>query len=355
LYCIGDVGSVYILQYNISTNQYTLLGSSTSIGGPEGVTQVDNAAAEFYTIDENKYEIRKYTYDSNFSNITKSKTWNLLLSPSPMTDTGNTGPEGIAFVPDSYLQKIGFISSVTGVATCSKKGMGGLMFIAHQDGGYIWVFDVNPNVKNDFAYVGKYKTNRSESCDLAFDRSTGLLYILHNVGDNYLEVTDLSTSMVSGEYQLKTEKEFYIPNPSGSKNVEGFAISPKYPQNSSHGAWLCRDVSDATETIDALSWFYPFAAEGKDIGTDVPAIKKQAEDYSIFPNPIKDIVTVISFQSDTKLYLVQIYSTIGQLLMVKDNLNFPATINMKHLKSGTYLMKISSENEVKAIKTMIVE
>ncbi|MEI7503483.1 MAG: T9SS type A sorting domain-containing protein [Paludibacter sp.] len=353
LYCIGDGGAIYILQYNIITNQYTILGSNTSIGGPEGITQVNNAANEFYTIDENNYEIRKYTYDNNFSSITKSKKWNILLLPSPMTDTGNTGPEGIAFVPDSYLQKKGFVSSVTGLATNSAKGMGGLIFIAHQDGGYIWVFDVNPNVNNDFAYVGKYKTNRSESCDLAFDRSTGLLYVLHNIDDNYLEVTDLTTSIVSGEYKMKTVKEYFIPNPSGSNNIEGLAISPKYPLNTSYGAWLCRDVSNAPETADALSWFYPFTAEGSDIRTEVPDIINAVDDYSIFPNPIHDELTVSSFQSDAKLYSVQVCSTIGKLLVEKDNINFPVTINLKHLKSGIYLLKILSNNELKAIKTLI--
>jgi len=83
-----------------------------------------------------------------------------------------------------------------------------LIFIAHQDGGYVWVFDVNPAVTNDFAYVGKYKTNETESCDAAFDRSTGLLYILHNTGDNYLEVTDMTTTLVSGEYKFATKKNF---------------------------------------------------------------------------------------------------------------------------------------------------
>ncbi len=109
LYCVGDGGSLYILQYNKATGQYTLIGLATSIGAPEGITQVNNLANEFYTIDEGSYEISKYTHNYNFSNFTKANTWNLLKSPSPMTDTGNDGPEGIAFVPDWYLQKIGFM------------------------------------------------------------------------------------------------------------------------------------------------------------------------------------------------------------------------------------------------------
>ncbi|MEI2422326.1 hypothetical protein V6O07_18745, partial [Arthrospira platensis SPKY2] len=98
------------------------------------------------------------------------------------------GPEGISFVPDNWLQTSGFVSSQTGQPYTSTKGMGGLMFIAHQDGGFVWVFDINPNQTNDFLYVGKYKTSRTESCGLSFDSSTGMLYILHNVGDNFLEV-----------------------------------------------------------------------------------------------------------------------------------------------------------------------
>jgi hypothetical protein len=103
----------------------------------------------------------------------------------------------------------------------SVKGLGGLFFVAHQDEGYVWVFDVNPNSNNDFAYVGKYQTNHTESCDLAFDRSTGLLYILHNIiGNNRLEVTNLSTSLNGSSRKFIPLNDYQITNPTGNNEGE---------------------------------------------------------------------------------------------------------------------------------------
>jgi hypothetical protein len=352
LYTIGDKGYFYVLQYNKTTNAFTLIGSNSSMNGPEGVTMVNDSVNEFYTIDENSYQIRKYTHNADFSNIILSKYWYLLQSPSPMPDTGNTGPEGICFVPDKYLNRVGFISSVSGKAYTSTKGMGGLIFIAHQDGGYVWVFDVNPKVTNDFAYVGKYKTNETESCDAAFDRSTGLLYILHNTGDNYLEVTDMTTTLVSGAYKFVPEKEFLIPNPTGSVNVEGFALSPKYPTATNMGAWLCRDVKLA-DNADAVRWFTTFAAEGTDIRTDAPKVIKQTDEFNVFPNPVRKEFKLTYTGNEATEYSVQMYSSLGQLVLEKNHLIFPETIQVSTLKNGFYILKISPDKGFKTLITII--
>jgi len=352
LYAVGDGGFAYILQYNSTTGNYSLLGTADGIGGPEGITQVNKSANEFYTVDENSYEIRKYTHDSNFTSFTKSKTWNLLQSPSPMTNTDNTGPEGIAFVPDSYLQKISFVSSVTGSPCLSTKGMGGLIFIAHQNGGYVWVFDINPNVTNDFAYVGKYKTNRTESCDLAFDNSTGLLYVLHNLDDNYLEVTDLKTTIVSGEYKLNKVNEYFIPNPaSGSTNIEGFAISAKYPESTSMGAWLCRDVSKTAEMADAIRWFSPFAAEGNDIRTGFGSGLVNEDVFSI--KMLNGFLCIDCTNQEIQKFSVRIYSIAGQVLLEKNSLISSINLNIESLQKGSYIVRINTDNNFAIQKKII--
>jgi hypothetical protein len=267
LYTISNIGQLKVLQYNSGTNNFSLIAANSVSGGPEGITQVNLNANEFYDIDENNYLIRKYTHPSDFSTLTLAKSWNILAAPSPMTNTGNTGPEGITFIPDSFLSAIGFISQSTGSLYTSVKGMGGLIFIAHQDQGYIWVFDLNPNVSNDFAYVGKYQTNKTESCDLAFDQTTGLLYILHNISGNSLEATNLTTTTVSGSIKkFVTKAEYAISNPSGTNvNIEGFAISRRCPDSTNMSAWLCRDVSGSEALSyqqDCLRWFKPFTAPG---------------------------------------------------------------------------------------------
>lgn len=265
LYAVQDDGNMRILQLDTTANTFSLIAHIKSLGGPEGVTQVDNNKNEFWTIDEKTCEIRRYTHDEAFSSVTLANKWNLKAPPSNMTVSGSEGPEGIEFVPDSYLKAIGFISSETKSTYLSTKGMHGLIFIAHQMKGYIWVYDINPSKNDDFAFVGKYKTDQNESCDLSFDRSTGLLYILHNIGHNSLEVTDLSTESVLGNYKFVRKLEYAVPNPSGSINIEGFAIAPKFASVIPGNVWLCRDI-DKTEKDrdrkDCLRWFKHFAAEG---------------------------------------------------------------------------------------------
>jgi hypothetical protein len=344
LYIVGDAGSVTVLQLNKSSHQFSLMGFAENIGGPEGITQTNNLAEEFYTIDENSYEIRKYMFNSNFNAATKLKSWNLLQSPSPMTNTDNTGPEGIAFVPDWYLQKSGFKSTVSGQIYVSKKGMGGLMFIAHQDEGYVWVFDVNPTVNNDFAYVGKYKTNRSESCDLSFENSTGLLYILHNVSDNYLEVTDLHTSISNSEYKFNIIKEYFIPNPaSGSNNIEGFAISPKFPDVATQNVWLCRDVTKDSEITDAIKGFSPFSGEGTNLQTD---IRLPSTDSNIIIQQYSDkiILKNTNVESLNNRMNVQVYDALGKSVFKKLDTNLPCIITLNNTNSGIYFITISEQN-----------
>lgn len=344
LLSVGDAGYFAALQYNSTTNQFTLLGSVKNLDGPEGITQVNTLGNEFYTIDENAYEIRKYTFNTNFTSISKLNSWNLLIAPSPMTNTDNTGPEGIAFVPDSYLQKTAFISSVSGQVYTSTKGMGGLLFLAHQDGGLVWVYDVNPNVNNDFLFVGKYKTNRSESCDLAFDNSTGLMYILHNIDDNYLEVSNLKSSLYSGEYKFNFIHEYLIPNPSGTANVEGFTLSPKYPQENTLGAWLCRDVTKTSEVADALRWFTPFAADGTNIQTDIFQLKKNSnQNFRLFAD--NNSIKIDEYDSTNNLCNILICNTQGKEALKINNVHLPYLFNINHYNPGIYLVKITSKSE----------
>jgi hypothetical protein len=351
LYCVQGDGRVRVLQWNTAANTFSQLASKAITGGPEGITQANLNANEFYTIDENNYEIRRYSHTASFSTVTLLRHWDLLASPSPMSDTGNTGPEGIVFIPDSFLSSIGFISQQTGLPYTSVKGLGGLFFVAHQDEGYIWVFDVNPNANDDFAYVGKYETNRSESCDLSFDRSTGLMYILHNVADNNkIEVTNLSTIAVGGNARkFVIENEFAVANPGdANENIEGFALMPKCPDDGTVSAWLCRDVeSNEADAIqqDALRWFNPFAADG----TCPPLANNDfnAAALTLYPNPVHDELTVSGIDAAA---VIQIYNSLGQLVLRKEYQNETATVDVSVLGSGIYFLEVSTNVKLEVLK-----
>lgn len=344
LYAVHGDGRLRVLQLNTVTNTFSQIGNKTITGGPEGITQADLAENEFYTIDENNYEIRKYTHTANFSSVTEAKHWNLLQSPSPMTDTGNAGPEGIVFIPDANLSAIGFRSPLDSEPYTSVKGAGGLFFVAHQNGGYVWIFDINPNTNNDFAYVGKIKTKRSESCDLSFDRSTGLLYILHNVGANYLEVSDLAivTDNTQPEPHLHTVNEYFIANPAdGNTNIEGFAIMPKCDATATGSAFLCRDVesNDATAIQqDAIRWFNPYTADGTCIPLTTKLFTSNA-DISVYPNPASG---QIFFSGILKDFDLRLSDALGKTILRKRQ-NRDAPLDVSTLQKGFYFIEVISD------------
>ncbi len=350
LYAVLDTGEVVILQWNSTSNTFTQLARKTISGGPEGITQANLFANEFYTIDENNYEIRRYTHATNFSNLNEYKHWNLLTSPSPMTDTGNTGPEGIVFIPDSFLTAIGFISQQTGQLYTSVKGLGGLFFVAHQEGGYIWVFDINPNTNNDFAYVGKYKTNKSESCDLSFDRSTGLLYILHNIsGNNTLEVTNLATSITNGgNRKFVASSEYNIVNTNDSNdNIEGFALTQKCPEIGNVTAWLCRDVESNENTTlqkDVLKMFDPFTSNGFCAPLQTSNFENE-NSFLVYPNPSNYEISITS--DKIKNATIKLINTLGQLVyQSNNNQNTTFKIDLTNIKSGIYILEINQNQKV---------
>lgn len=340
LYAVQNDGRLRVIQYDVTTNSFASIANKSFDGGPEGITQVNFAANEFYTIDENNYEIRKYTHNGTFSTVTESRHWDLLQAPSPMEDTGNTGPEGLVFVPDSFLVSANFTSPETGQSYVSTKGMGGLMFVSHQDGGYIWVFDVNPNMNNDFAYVGKFRTSREESCDLAFDRTTGLLYILHNLDENYLEVTDMSLAPASGsEPAFTTVAEYFIANPASSNvNIEGFALMPKCG-DLTPSAFLCRDASSGESLSirqDVLRWFNPFVADGGCLlGADEATIPR----LTVSPNPVKDRLSVSL--DDLSLFEGElvVWDHLGREVLRERN--FQGSVSIASLKQGVYVLALS--------------
>lgn len=352
LFIVHGDGRLRILHINGDT--VAAVSDISNLGGPEGITQVVPGSNEFYTVDENAYEIRRYTLNTGLTTATLASQWSLLAAPSVMENTGNTGPEGIAFVPDSLLTAKWFVPAVTGQPYISKKGMGGLFFIAHQDKGRIWVFDLDPT-GGSFAYVGQYYTKRSESCDLAFDRTTGLLYILHNTGSNSLEVTDLSTTLSSGKRTFVTLREYAIPNPSGNTNIEGFTLTPRSAGDGAPvSAFLCRDVESGESSSyqkDCLRRFRPFT---EPVSTSVRGSignSSSNDEVSVYPNPVRSGLSAHLPARFTGNITIRLYNMLGQKLMEKKNVvNGTYSIDVSRLLAGMYVLEVRNSGNVSVQK-----
>ena len=221
-------------------------------GDLEGITQADPSADRVYLMVERANVIREYVASTGVLN----RTWDLTSLVGGMADP-NDGTEGIAFVPDVWLSASGFrdgsgnlyLQSVHGV-----NGLGGIMLVAVQDvsratAGYVYAVDLIND--GTWTTVGRYKTSRDESCDLAFDASVGRLYVLHNIDGNILEVADLTSAPFGADRKFTTLREFQVP--SGS-NIEGFAITPALKSDNTLGDRSCF-YTDDNNAQGALRWF----------------------------------------------------------------------------------------------------
>ncbi len=194
-------------------------GEWTSFGDLEALTQVDLASDHVFTMIEAAEVIREYDL-SVYGTATLLRTWDT----SPVLPvSGGFGSEGLAFVPDAVLAAQGFVDA-GGAPRISTRGMGGLMFVAHQNGGRVYAFDLSPT-SSAFDFVGAYLTGASETAELCFDRPSGHLYALHGENVNEIEVLSLASTVVGTERKLVAVAT-YAP-PSGmpaTTNLEGLAL-----------------------------------------------------------------------------------------------------------------------------------
>ncbi|MCY3020656.1 MAG: PKD domain-containing protein [Planctomycetota bacterium] len=225
----------------------------------EGITQANPSADRVYLMVERANTIREYVVSTGALN----QSWDLT---SLVGNLGNDGTEGIAFIPNSWLAASGFRDGSGNLYTQSaygSEGLGGIMLVAVQDtaratAGYVYAVDLKTDGTGTYTTVGKYKTNRNESCDLAFDASIGRLYILHNLygGNNCLEVTDLTSSPYGSDRKFTTLREFQVPG-GADYNVEGFGLTPALTTANAIGDRWCFFTDDDNNNGN-LRWFKQF-------------------------------------------------------------------------------------------------
>jgi hypothetical protein len=196
----------------------------SGIGGDiEAVTQVDPSRPdELYTLAEDEGRLARVDLAGT---PTVTGVWNLetprngnALPP----ETNGLGAEGLAFVPDAPLLAAGFRYPDGSPFGGSTRGMGGLVFVGHQIGGSLHVFDVNPEGSDDFLNLGSFATGASETAGLEFDRVAGVMYLWHNpLAGNSLEVSTLASDAQVGAIDRFALYDSGAP----AGNLEGIAIA----------------------------------------------------------------------------------------------------------------------------------
>jgi hypothetical protein len=241
--------------FRVATNAAGTKAKWSPGGDLESICQADYAQPIVYLMDEDN-SIREFNV-SQYGVVAQTRSWNI---SAQCPEVGGAGPEGLTFVPDDWLQRQGF-RRANGSLYTSTNGMGGLMFVGHQSGGYVHVFDLN-RVNNGYGYVGRFKTGRSETAGMEFDRTTGKLYVWHNTGNNYLEVTELGSTVEGADRRLRQLVEYAGPR---AGNLEGFALIPT--PETSNGCFLTDDDNAGGE---AIMWYRQFQPTEDSDGDSLP-------------------------------------------------------------------------------------
>ncbi len=233
-------GSLMIATNDTQTPaKYVLAG-----GDLEGICQVDYDSPRVCLLFEGEDLIKEYN-GSTYGKAVLETQWDI---SAYVPTKGGKGSEGITFIPNEWLIKSGFVDA-RGLPYISQNDLHGLMFVGHQNGGKIYVFDLSRENKS-VHFVGAYKTSRKDSSALEFDRSDGLLYVWHNIGPNYLEITRLSSLVDGEERYLSSVAEFVGPK---GGNLEGIAIA----SSAKNDKW-CLIVDDDNQAGAAIMWFRQF-------------------------------------------------------------------------------------------------
>ena len=233
-------------------------GEWTNFGDLEGVTQADFSEEVVYLMIEGEERIKEYDV-SAYGTAILNNNWN---TRAFLPRNGGSGAEGITFVPDSALINAGFVDQ-NGELYTSTQGMDGLMFVGHQNGGAVFVFDLNRSTQ-DFVFVGEYLTEQADTSGLEFDRSTGRLYMYHDRGIDILSVSDLGSTPVSGQVrQLNILQSYNGPAP---QNNEGIAVFPADECVGGERSFFLT-IDDGGNT--SLSWYKQFT-DGCQAGNTAP-------------------------------------------------------------------------------------
>ena len=202
--------------WQIATNALGTKARWSTGGDLEAICQVNDSSPSVFVLDEDGW-IRQYNV-ANYGIVSQTRAWDI-RAYCPENPIDGNGPEALTFVPDAWLRHEGFRDG-SGALRTSSNGMGGLMFVGSQVGGYVHVFDLSTNAST-YTYCGSNQTSQVETTDLAFDRATGKLYLWHNVGPNYLEVAELNSTSNGNIRRLRTLIEYTGPR---AGNLEGFAL-----------------------------------------------------------------------------------------------------------------------------------
>ena len=175
------------------------------------------------------------------------------------------------------------------------------------------------------------------------------------------DMIDLAKFDINSLVPIKGSHSF-VTNISASNRVEFIFENINLPfdnyNNDGYVAFKIKTkstlVSGNTFTNTASIYFdYNFPIITNTATTTIQALANQdfefASYFTIYPNPVKDVLK-IDFKNSIEVQSINIYNTLGQLVLVIPNAQNTNNVDVSSLKSGNYFVKINSDKGTSSSK-----
>jgi hypothetical protein len=202
----------------------------------EGITWADDGSPIMYVVSErdgigaSAPTVLSYDTSASAATLTATRAFDLTNDLRALMLGANTGPEALAWVPDSYLTSAGFVDEATGAPYDPARypnHMGGLFFVGIEQTGGIYTYALD-HTSGGATRVASIVSGQSGTMALEFDRDSNYLWAWcdDTCGNraSILRVEDNPSSPKKGRFGVR--RSIARPSSLPDANHEGMTIAP---------------------------------------------------------------------------------------------------------------------------------
>lgn len=200
---------------------------------------------------------------------------------------------------------------------------------------YFWVKSICGNTQTDWASGGLFTTYPESQCNaptqLFTDPESATV-----VNIAWVEATPTPSNGYL--YSYSTVNDPLSANAITGTTTDTFAVLNNLTPNTTYYFWV-KSICGNTQT----DW-----ASGGSFTTQMLSSESfSIKNLKLYPNPVKDI---LNLSLDKEITTVSINNLLGQEVFTKTVNSNETSIDVAGLAAGTYLVKVTSNNEVKTVK-----
>src|SRR5574343_181210 len=200
---------------------------------------------------------------------------------------------------------------------------------------YFWVKSNCGTTQTDWVSGGSFTTYPASGCNAP----TQLFYDgLTSTTNNIAWVAPIPAPSNGYIYCYSTVNDPFSANAITGTTTETYAELNNLSPNTTYYFWV-KSICGTTQT----DWVSGSSFTTQMLTNESFSIKN----LKLYPNPVKDILN-LSFNNE--ITAVSIYNLLGKEVVTKSVNSNETSIDVAGLASGTYLVKVTSNNEVKTVK-----